>query len=502
MRVIRGMKNKGSKLFDVHPTIIKENILFFGKLLSHLYNMSLTESTFPDASKIGRVTPIHKSGPTDVIDNYRPISALPVFSKIFEKLTYIRMDNFISRYDIISSCQYGFRSRKSTTHAVTKLLSYVVNAFHEKKFCACFYLDLRKAFDTIDHSILLKKLNHFGFRGQCYNYLKSYYQNRKQYVYLNGYKSEVLNIVNGVAQGSILGPLCFSLYINDLPSAVDAHTVLFADDAAFILTAHTIRELYDKINKLFSDLTKYLHMNRLVPNSKKSKLMMFSTRPIQNLPNLFFSNEIIEWVNEFKYLGLIITNRLCFSSHIYKVALNVSRITGMFVNIRYTVPYKLLMRLYYALVFPHLTNHIIIWGSAPDCHLKILSTRLNNLLRVILGVKWVNHRPDISTQDMYNENKVLTVKSNFKYCLFKFLKQLIDGHLPEFYTALLEPHASLHTYGTRRNRFRHPALVSEVERRFLPHQLILLYDSLPEEFFNVNLNTSLQNFKSLLLDTQ
>ena len=325
------------------------------------------------------------------------------------------MENFISRYDILSSCQYGFRSRRSTTQAVTRLLSYVMEAFHKKIYCACFYLDLRKAFDTIDHSILLRKLNHYGFRGQCYDYLKSYYQNRKQYVYLNGFKSEVLNIANGVPQGSILGPLCFSLYINDLPLAVDAHTVLFADDAAFIVTASTVGELYIKINKLFSDLTTYLNMNRLVPNSTKSKLMMFSTRPIQNLPDLSFANEIIEWVNEFKYLGLTITNKLCFSRHINKVALNVSRITGIFVNIRTFVPYNLLMRLYYALVFPHLINHIIVWGSAPNCHLKVLSTSLNKLLRVMLDVKWINYRPNISTQDMYNQNQILTVESIFKY---------------------------------------------------------------------------------------
>ena len=502
IRVIKGLKNKGSKLFDIHPTIIKENLLFFGRHLSHLYNMSLTESVFPCISKIGRVTPTHKSGPEDAIDNYRPISSLPVFSKIFEKLTYTRMDNFISRYNILSPCQYGFRSGKSTTQAITRLLTYVVNAFHEKIYCACFYLDLRKAFDTIDHSILLKKLNHYGFRGQCYEYLKSYYENRKQYVYLNGYKSEVSNIVNGVPQGSVLGPLCFNLHINDLPSAVDAYTVLFADDAAFIITACTIDELYNKINNLFSDLTIYLNMNRLVPNSRKSKLMMFSSQPTKNLPDLLFANEIIEWVNEFKYLGLTITNRLSFSNHINRVALNISRITGIFVNIRTIVPYQLMMKLYYALVFPHLINHVIIWGSAPNCHLKVLSTRLNNLLRVILGVKWVNYRPVISTQDMYNQNKVLKLESIFKYCLYKFLRQLVDGHLPEFYNSLLEPHTSLHAYGTRGRRFRHPALVSEVERKFLPHQLILLYDSLPDEIFNVNLTVSLETFKTLLLSNQ
>ena len=414
----------------------------------------------------------------------------------------MRMNNFLSVHNVLSSCQYGFRSGKSTTDAITKLLSYVVSAFHEKIYCACFYLDLRKAFDTIDHGILLRKLNHYGFRGQCKDYLKSYYENRKQYVYWNGFKSNALTVINGVPQGSILGPLCFSLYINDLPLAVDAHIVLFADDTAFVLTARSTGELYDKIKKLFLDLTLYLNMNRLVPNSSKCKLMLFSTRPTHNPPELLFANEVIEWVNEFKYLGLTITNRLCFAHHISKVALNVSRITGMFVNIKSIVPYQLLMRLYYALVFPHLTNHVIIWGSAPAYHLKTLTTKVNNLLRVMTGVRWVDNRPDISTRDMYRQNNILTVASIYKYRLFKYFRQLIDGLSPDFYNILLEPLSTLHNYETRGRRFRHPALVCEVERRFLPHQMILLHDSLPEEIFNVNITTSLKRFKSLLLDNQ
>ena len=152
------------------------------------------------------------------------------------------MNNFLSVDNVLSSCQYGISSGRSTTDAITKLLSYVVNAFHQKIYRACFYLVLRKAFDTIDHGILLRKVNHYGFRGQCNDYLKSYYENHKQYVYWYGFKSNALTVINRVPQRSILGPLCFSLYINDLPLAVDAHTLLFADNAAFVLTARSTGE--------------------------------------------------------------------------------------------------------------------------------------------------------------------------------------------------------------------------------------------------------------------
>ena len=138
------------------------------------------------------------------MDNYRPISVLPTLSKVFEKLTLFRMNHFISRYNILSPCQFGFRNGRSTTHAIMKLLSHILPAYHEKIYCICFFLDLRKAFDTIDHEILLKKLDHYGFRGQCHDYLKSYYQNRKQYVYLNDFKSHMMTVTKGGPQGSIL----------------------------------------------------------------------------------------------------------------------------------------------------------------------------------------------------------------------------------------------------------------------------------------------------------
>ena len=263
-KVIRSLKNHGNKLLDIHPTIVKENVNLFSHHFSELYNLSLLESEFPNKAKTGRVNPIYKSGGMDNIDNYRPISVLPIFSKIFEKLTYIRMISFITRFNILSPCQYGFRNGRSTTQAITRLLSYILPAYHNKLYSACFYLDLRKAFDTIDHSILIQKIQHYGFRGNCCEYLRSYFSNRKQYVNLNGEDSDTMGTSYGVPQGSIIGPLCFSIFINDLPLAVDAETVLFADDAAFIIKSTSLPDLYAKIKKLFSDLNTYLNRNRLV----------------------------------------------------------------------------------------------------------------------------------------------------------------------------------------------------------------------------------------------
>ena len=170
-----------------------------------------------------------------------------------------------------------------------------------------FFLDLRKAFDTVNHGILLKKLWHYGFRGVSHDYLKSYFSDRKQYVHQNGLSSNMMHITAGVPQGSILGSICITLFINGLPLYVEAFTVLFVDDDAFVATSATLCGLYYKITKPFYDLERYLKMNNLIPNSTKSKLMIFSLRTVQDKPVFTFAGGIIEWIREYKYLGLTLT---------------------------------------------------------------------------------------------------------------------------------------------------------------------------------------------------
>ena len=311
------------------------------------------------------------------------------------------------------------------------------------------------------------KLEHYGFRGHCSNYLKSYFEGRKQYVQVEGHSSSLKPVTCGVPQGSILGPLCFSLFVNDIPQAVKEKVVLFADDAAFVVICHTLGGLYQKIKELFSDLSAYLNINKLVPNSRKSKLMMFKSRPTPVLPSICFAGEEIEWVSEFKYLGITITNNMSFSKHINNVSLKVSRMTGTFTSLRSIMPRNILIKLYYALVYPHLTGHVVVWGSAPPSHLKQLTVRINTLLRTILGVTWENGRPLTSNNDLYKQLGLLKFNSIFKLNLYKLLRLLLDGELPEFWELLLVNYVTPHTYNTRGIRFRHPNIVCEVERRAL-----------------------------------
>ena len=246
---------------------------------------------------------------------------------------------------------------------------------------------------------------------------------------MDGLDSSCRPVVSGVPQGSILGPLCFSLFLNYLPLAVKEEAILFADDAVFVIISNTLIGLYDKIRELFKDLARYLNMNKLIPNSSKSKLMMFHSRDVLDLPSFVFGGEEIQWISEYKYLGITLTDNLNYSKHINNTTLTISRIMGTFTCLRQIVPRNILIKLYFTLIYPRLINHITVWGSAPPSHLRILVIRLNDILRTILGVIWVNNRPVVSNQELYRELNVLRLSNIFKLNLYKLLRLILDGRI-------------------------------------------------------------------------
>ena len=182
--------------------------------------------------------------------------------------------------------------------------------------------------------------------------------------------------------------------------------------------------------------------------------------------------------------------------------MNISRITGTFTCLRTIVPRHILIKLYYALVFPHLSNNITVWGSAPSSHLRSLVVRVNNILRIILDVTWEHHRPTLSNDELYRHLNILNLGNLYKLNLYKLLRLLLDGDLPEFWQLLLARYTSPHPYNTRGIRFRHPNIRSEVERRALSYQLILMLEDLPANILDINRKASIKHFKRNLMESQ
>ena len=231
-KIVNAFSNKSScDVNDISMSLVKRVFESLVEPFVHICNLSFNTGTLPDNMKIAKVVPLYKSGSKNVFNNYRPVSLLPQFSKILEKLFNNRLDSFITKYDILSKSQYGFRSNRSTSMALVELLEKITNSIDDKKITVGVFIDLKKAFDTIDHKLLLKKMEFYGIRGIVLKWVKSYLANRKQYVCMNSSRSDLLQIRCGVPQGSILGPKFFILYINDICNCSNIlQFILFADE--------------------------------------------------------------------------------------------------------------------------------------------------------------------------------------------------------------------------------------------------------------------------------
>ena len=244
--------------------------------LCKIISNSFTSGVFPESLKISKVIPIHKEGSTQILNNYRPISLLSVFDKIIEKLMHKRLYSFLTDHNILFQNQFGFRKNNSTTYALIQITEMIKESIDNHKYGCGIFIDLRKAFDTVNHNILLIKLEHYGIRGTALNWFKSYISNRKQYVFLNGESSKLKEVSCGVPQGSVLGPLLFLLYINDLPNiSKNFDFYLFADDTNIYCEANTLDELEFTINKELKELRSWLIVNRLSLNINKTNFVIF-----------------------------------------------------------------------------------------------------------------------------------------------------------------------------------------------------------------------------------
>jgi hypothetical protein len=230
--------------------------------LAMLVNLSLEQGIVPDAMKLAKVIPIYKAKSKESLSNYRPISLLSNISKLLEKVVHRRLYSFLEKCNILNDKQYGFRPARSTIDAITEFTSDLLPALDNKQKCLGVYLDLSKAFDTINHQILLKKLDYYGIRGKALEWFKSYLNQRRQYVCYKDVHSSVQNVEYGVPQGSVLGPLLFILYSNDIPNSLQhSKAILFADDTTVYHMGNDLRTLYDQVNFDLANLNDWFRAN-------------------------------------------------------------------------------------------------------------------------------------------------------------------------------------------------------------------------------------------------
>ena len=282
--------------------------------------------------KLANVTPIFKKGDKQLIKNYRPISLLPICGKVFEKIIFNNLYNHLTRYNLITKNQSGFRPGDSTTNQLIDLVNEIHRAFDSTTSLEvrAIFLDISKAFDKVWHDGLIFKMRQNGISGQLLKLFQNYLNNRKQRVVINGFQADYSNIESGVPQGSVLGPLLFLIYINDLERNIKSNVNFFADDTMFfsiindpILSASELNHDLNVINQWAYQWKMEFNPD---PNKQATELLFSCKRNSPNHPSLFFNDTVVPKVTEQKYLGLILDSKLSFERHINEKIIKAKKV--------------------------------------------------------------------------------------------------------------------------------------------------------------------------------
>ena len=426
--VIKSLKNTSSSGFDEIPArLIKQCSTLLMKPLVYLINLSFEYGQFPEYLKLAVVKPIYKKGDKQDCTNYRPIAILSTFSKIFEKIFLIRILNFLNKHDILFHNQFGFRKNKSTLNAMFCFIHKIVKALDRKLSALSIFIDLTKAFDLVNHALLLTKLENIGFRGCALNWIKSYLINRKQIVelsyvdklkYLRKAYSEKLTVNMGVPQGSVLGPILFLLFINDIKDITqNSNLCLFADDTSLTVTANDEEGVKLKAFIEGNLILQWFHNNGLFVNTNKTSYIKFNIRNRKYKHSaIHLGKSKIPSKDFVNFLGLSIDSTLNYKRHTANLT---KKLNSSIFAIRKLAKYydrQVLLASYFGCMYPHLIYAVPVWGSQ-NKETKYIFSLQKRAIRIIFGMK-----RNQSCRGVFRKNNILTFPSIYIYESIKFLK--------------------------------------------------------------------------------
>ena len=495
--------NKSSGIDSISPQVLKDNRHYFSEPLAYLFNLSLSNGIVPDRFKIAKVVPLFKKGDQTVLSNYRPISLLNIYSKLLEKLVHKRLYNFLEANKSLYNYQFGFRKNHSTALALLEVMDECYENIDKNLNVVGIYFDLQKAFDTVNHEILLNKLYNYGIRGVMFNWIKNYLTNRKQFTIVNNVISEIESIDCGVPQGSVLGPLLFLVYINDISNAVkDSKLKLFADDTNMFIYGPDLHEVEIKANANLKCMETWFIANKLSLNIDKTSYSLFSSCKNKNKShslNLLINNQCITKVSSCKYLGIEIDECLKWDIHIDFVYKKLLKFTSIFYKVRKLLPPACLSKLYFAFVHSHIGYGIEIYANTCKSTIDKLCKLNNKLLRILLQKKM-----DTPVIDLYREQKTLPIPLLHEFNVLTLIfKCFHHRHLvPEVFQNYFIVNNTLHSHNTRNNSDIYTkAFNSNFGKRCLLYHGSKLWNDLPFELKQFSsINTFKQKLKNYLFE--
>ena len=505
-RIISGLKPKTSTGIDnISNKLLKFVKNVISEPLSIIINQMLKLGIFPDLLKISKVVPLYKKDDDSNLSNYRPISLLPSISKIFEKVLLEQLTTYLDNNNLIHNHQYGFRKRHSTEYAALHIVDYLNYEMDLKRTPINLYLDLSKAFDSLSHKILISKLKHYGICDIALKLMKSYLENRKQYVQFDTCTSDMKSIRNGVPQGSILGPLLFLIYINDFPNSSKLFNFLmYADDTTLFCCLEDIKSDNKELvlNNELQRVHSWLKANRLSLNVKKTKYMLFRKQKKTDIRelNLRISNDAIQPVDDFNFLGLHINSKLNWETHTNVISKRMSRAVGVIKKLQLVFPKTILLTIYNALILPHINYCLLSWGSASA--VKTIFTIQKRAIRAISSAGYNAH-----TEPLFKFFNVLKVEDIYNYRLLVLYYNLKHKNVP-YHIASFLPKTSIarERYPIRKSRLQPPLHAHEYITKTCKYRLPVFLNSINNNSENSDIlrniideinNITLVKFKSV-----
>ena len=418
------------------------------KPISWIANICFSNGIHPDKLKLAKIIPIFKKGSKTIISNYRPISLLSNLNKIFEKLVFSRVYSFLDSNDSIYKLQYGFRPKYSTTHALINITEMIREALDHGKFACGIFVDFQKAFDTVNHKILIKKLAHYGIRGSLNDWFMSYLSNREQFVSILGNESKKHAMQHGVPQGSVLGPLLFLIYINDLHQSIKhSHVFHFADDTNLLNINKSLHDIQTQLNYDLRGLCLWLLANKISLNAAKTELIYFR-KPLQNIPNnlkIKINGKKLFPTSSIKYLGIYLDEFLDGSYHCNILLTKLQRANGMIAKARHFTDFSGILSIYHSLFSSHMLYGCQIWGQSDNKFFNKIKVLQNNALRLItFSDSFHDH-----VTPLYIKLTLLKLRDIVSLNNYLLIHDYFNEKLPECFSGFFNLAKDTHPHNTR-----------------------------------------------------
>ena len=506
VKIVGSMPNKTSSGYDDLPiSVIKQHIEFLAEPLSAFFNKCFDDGIFPEQLKIAKVIPLHKKGSQTDIKNYRPISVLPTISKIFEKLIKVRLVTHLNRNKVLNKRQFGYQKGVGTAEAICTLIDDVVEKLNQKLKVAGIFLDLSSAFDTVNHTLLLAKMEHYGVRGKVLDLFYSYLTNRKMFVEVKDlnqdnfqkvYHSQLRNVLTGVPQGSILGPVLFLIFTNDLLNLAtkicsNMKIVAFADDTNAVVSGGSAEALSDTINTVLESFQLWFLANKLKINTKKTNILLFkSTSRGNDILDVKLNGEKIDIVDSVKFLGVHIDALLNWKNELKAIDGSVSSACYALRSLRDEVSLDILKSVYYALVESRFRYSIQLWGNSYKYNHDRAFILQKRAIRTIVRIPQIE-----SCRQYFQSLSILTVPCLYILTILTSLAKHINNY---------ETKDERQKRESTRNKYIKLKLNSKLNivKHCTQYQAVKLFNCLPKELKELLYKTTLfkKKLKVFLLE--